>query len=348
MAMYATIGAPAINRIPLVTNQAILAIEPDPSVVDAWFLYYAFRHAARRLASYNVQTTQKNVSKAIMERFPIPLPPLEEQRAIAFVLRAVQQTKDATEKVIAALQELKRSLLRHLFTFGPAPVTKTDKVELKETEFGPVPARWVECSLEECADIQTGITKGRHLEGVGIIEVPYLRVANVQDGYIDLSEIKTIEIRHGEVDRYRLRKGDVLLTEGGDLDKLGRGYVWRGEIDICVHQNHIFAVRPHQALLSSEYLAFLIQSPYGKAYFLKVGHRTTNLASINRTKLAGFPVLLPSLDEQRAIVELISGVEAKLAAEQSHREALVRVFNAALRDLMTGKRRVGLPEAPRG
>jgi hypothetical protein len=102
--------------------------------------------------------------------------------------------------------------------------------------------------------------------------------------------MKSISIRPSEINRYRLHIGDVVLTEGGDFDKLGRGFIWRGELELCVHQNHVFAVRPHRDHLLPEFFAYLAQSAYGKAYFLQVAHKTTNLASINVTKLKGFAI----------------------------------------------------------
>jgi type I restriction enzyme S subunit len=132
-----------------------------------------------------------------------------------------------------------------------------------------------------------------------------LRVANVQDGYLDLSLIKLIEVEESNIDRYLLKPGDVLLTEGGDFDKLGRGAIWQGEINPCLHQNHIFVVRPKDELLMPEFLSHLTGSAYGKSYFLKCSKQSTNLASINSTQLKEFPVLLPPLMEQKKIVEAI-------------------------------------------
>jgi len=106
--------------------------------------------------------------------------------------------------------------------------------------------------LSECAEVQTGVAKGRRLTSADTISVPYLRVANVQDGFLDLSEIKRIDIRETELNRYLLQAGDVLLTEGGDFDKLGRGFVWNDELPSCVHQNHIFAVRANRHIINPE------------------------------------------------------------------------------------------------
>ena len=109
---------------------------------------------------------------------------------------------------------------------------------------GDIPAEWRKTQLRHCAAIKSGITLGKKYEKTdSLVERPYLRVANVQDGYVDLSVLTTIEVTQDEDLKYRLRAGDVLMTEGGDRDKLGRGCVWHGEIEPCLHQNHIFAVQ---------------------------------------------------------------------------------------------------------
>ena len=179
-----------------------------------------------------------------------------------------------------------------------------------------IPSGWKKKPLEHVAFIQTGIAKGaKKLKNP--VELPYLRVANVQDGFLNLSIIKTIEIDKTQIDRYLLQIGDVLLTEGGDFDKLGRGSVWKGEIDKCVHQNHVFVARPKPGVIVPEYLSLLTGSPYGKSYFLKCSKQSTNLASINSTQLKEFPVLLPPIDEQIAIANLLSNWD--LAIEKTER-----------------------------
>ena len=174
-----------------------------------------------------------------------------------------------------------------------------------------------------------------------MVQVPYLRVANVQDGRLDLSEMKEISIRRSEVERYRLQTGDVVLTEGGDFDKLGRGFMWRGELELCVHQNHVFAVRPDRIRLLPEFFAYLAQSAYGKAYFLKVAHKTTNLACINSTKLKAFPVLIPpTVNEQQEIVDILDAIDRKVALHERKRTILEDLFKTLLHKLITGEIRV--------
>lgn len=174
-----------------------------------------------------------------------------------------------------------------------------------------IPDKWKKLPLDHVAHVQTGLAKGKK-DIKNARALPYLRVANVQDGYLDLSLIKSIEVEESNIDRYLLKPGDVLLTEGGDFDKLGRGAIWQGEIDACLHQNHIFVVRTKNDLLMSEFLSLLTGSAYGKAYFLKCSKQSTNLASINSTQLKEFPVLLPPLTEQRKIVEAVNAWDSAI------------------------------------
>ncbi|PKD39473.1 restriction endonuclease subunit S [Methylomonas sp. Kb3] len=202
-----------------------------------------------------------------------------------------------------------------------------------------LPKGWKKLSLAMVAEVRTGVAKGKqNLKNP--VELPYLRVANVQDGYIDISNIKTIQIEQDQIERYSLKAGDVLMTEGGDFDKLGRGDVWNGEISPCLHQNHVFAVRTDHSILTPHFLAALSASRYGKAYFLSCAKKSTNLASINSTQLKEFPVLLPPTDEQQKITRIlsvwdqaISTTEKLLTNSQQQKKALIQ-------QLLTGKQRL--------
>lgn len=159
--------------------------------------------------------------------------------------------------------------------------------------------------LDEIAEISGGITKGRDLSQQKTITLPYLRVANVQNGYLDLSQMKDIEVKLNEVDKYLLQEGDVLYTEGGDRDKLGRGTVWKNEIPRCVHQNHVFKARLNQERALPQYVAYWSMSVYARDYFFKKGKQSVNLASINKTVLSALILPMPSLEEQASIINNI-------------------------------------------
>ncbi|PNI06239.1 restriction endonuclease subunit S [Vibrio diazotrophicus] len=206
-----------------------------------------------------------------------------------------------------------------------------------------VPNGWNRKPLLKVADIRTGVAKGK--KGLkDPIQVPYLRVANVQDGHIDLSEVKTIEIERHQLERYSLQAGDVLMTEGGDFDKLGRGDVWQGQISPCLNQNHVFAVRTDHKILLPYFLAALSGSSYGKTYFLSCAKRSTNLASINSTQLKEFPVLLPPLPEQQKIAKILSTWDKTIATTEKLIATSQQQKKALMQQLLAGKKRLVNPE----
>lgn len=200
------------------------------------------------------------------------------------------------------------------------------------------PKDWRIRELGEVAVIQTGLAKGKNNIKDPVI-LPYLRVANVQDGYFDLSEVKTIEVSRAEIERYRVRPSDVLMTEGGDFDKLGRGHIWKGQIDPCLHQNHIFVVRPDSQLLKPEFLVILSSSPYGRRYFLTCAKQTTNLASINATQLREFPVLLPPMNQQEEIAKLIGCWDCAIEQIENLISAKVDTKRGLMQQLLSGRKR---------
>lgn len=166
-----------------------------------------------------------------------------------------------------------------------------------------LPQGWRWIKLARMSEIVGGVTKGRNLKGQNLVSVPYLRVANVQDGYLDLSSIKMIDVPSTDVQKYQLIKGDILYTEGGDKDKLGRGTIWNDEIENCIHQNHIFRSRLYHEKISPKYIAYFSQTQEAKNYFFKNAKQTTNLASINLKVLSNLPIPLPPIDEQIQIIQ---------------------------------------------
>ena len=212
----------------------ILVVRPRPGVLGTFLL--GLLHS-RVFRAHAVATTHgvnhPRTSWVGLSTFSSALPPLEDQERIAAVLVSLQQGIAAEQAASEATVDLKRAAMNTLISRG---LSSGDVVE---TPHGTLPAQWRVRHLGECSAVQSGVTKGRNLSASESIEVPYLRVANVQDGRLDLSEIKTIAIRPDELQRYLLRDRDVLLTEGGDLDKLGRGFIWRSEIQGCPPEPHL-------------------------------------------------------------------------------------------------------------
>lgn len=216
----------------------------------------------------------------------------------------------------------------------------------RPTELGSLPADWDVIELAKRATIQSGIAKNANAVLRDPVAVPYLRVANVQDGYLDLREVALIEIERSDLNRYAVLPGDVLMNEGGDLDKLGRGALWHGQIDPCVHQNHVFVVRCKTGLVP-EYLNAWTSTAQARRYFMLAGRQTTNLASINKTSLGELTVAVPPTEvEQREIAKAISDADALIDALEQLLTKKRQIKQSAMQELLTGKRRLPGFEQP--
>lgn len=202
-------------------------------------------------------------------------------------------------------------------------------------------------ALADVAEIAAGITLGRKTKDTDLVDVPYLRVANVQDGHLALKELKTVSASRREIEKWALRDGDLLLTEGGDLDKLGRGACWREQVPVCIHQNHIFRVRFPRDRFDPDFVSFQIGSPYGKAYFLAHAKKTTGIASINQRVLGRFPLISPPIGQQRRIAARLKAqlAEAASATDASREQCkeVDRLSAAAYREAFSQVVPVAVP-----
>jgi type I restriction enzyme S subunit len=201
------------------------------------------------------------------------------------------------------------------------------------------PQAWALSHFDDLFVIVSGVTLGQKVSPDEAVDLPYLRVANVQRGYLELGLIKKITVRRSDEERYALRGGDVLMTEGGDWDKLGRAAIWREEIAGCIHQNHIFRVRPPSKEISPEWVITYVNSALGRSFFEDASKQTTNLASINMSQLRGCPFPLPPLAEQRRIVAKVDELmmicdrlETEIAKSDGARSRLLDTLLSAALD----------------
>ena len=311
------------------------------------FIYYVllsevFRKQVELSWSFG---TQQNIGMGVIERLKAPLPSFDEQHLIAAYLdascAAIDAAVSAKRRQLDTLDALRKSIIQRAVTQG---IVKNDALESTGNVWlEQIPRGWKLVSLKRIAEIRGGLTLGKQYEGE-LIERPYLRVGNVQDGHLDLADVSVIELPASVAAGVELCPDDVLMTEGGDLDKLGRGHLWRGELAGCLHQNHIFAVRCFPHKLKPMFLAYATAAQYGRDYFEATGKKTTNLANTNATKVGQFPIPLPPLAEQETIcahlddktaeVDRISAtIQAQIATLTAYRKSLIH-------ECVTGQRRV--------
>ena len=320
-------------------NQRVCRVILKSDIYHPKLLDYALPGYLKAINDMTSSVTVKHLSSKSIAEIPLPLPPMEQQKRI---VAEIEKQFSRLDEAVANLKRVKANLKRYKAAVLKAAVegrlveTEAERArregrsfetgaqllqriletrrsqwqgkgKYKEpavpdtTDLPELPEGWVWARLDAIAALKGGITVDSKRQDQTARVVPYLRVANVQRGYLDLSEVKTISAPASDIESLRLRLGDILFNEGGDRDKLGRGWIWEDQLADCIHQNHVFRAR----LVAADVLPKLVSwwgNTFGKDYFQREGKQTTNLASINLTKLSAFPVPLPPLAEQQRIV----------------------------------------------
>ena len=344
-------------------NQRVCRVIPFTNNYTDKFLVICLQPYLNAINSETSAVTVKHLSSKTIQQIPLPLPPLPEQRAIVSKIEqlfsdldnGIENFKKAQEqlkiyrqavlknacegKLVPTEAELARNEGRD---YEPADVLlarilkerrekwngkgKYKEPAAPDTNGLPkLPRGWCWARFDSLADLKGGFTKNSKRILSNARKIPYLRVANIQRGYLDLNEVKEIEAQESVISELLLRPGDILFTEGGDRDKLGRGCVWQGEILECIHQNHVFRARLYSTEASNKIISWF-GNTYGQIYFMREGKQTTNLASINLTKLSAFPVPLPPLAEQHRIV---AEVERCLSVSDKMEETIAQSLKKA-------------------
>jgi type I restriction enzyme S subunit len=310
----------------------------DQLLTEILALYLLQAHVRQHLVAKMEGTTgRQRLPRSVLLTLPIPLPPLPEQRAIARVLRAVQLAREATERVIAATRELKKSLMRHLFTHGPVPVDAADQVPMQETDIGPIPAHWRVVRLGEIFEIQQGKALSPQARA-GNRKRPFLRTSNVLWGRIDLTVLDEMHFEPREEQSLALRSGDLLVCEGGDI---GRTAMWEGQLPLCLYQNHLHrlrAIRDHG--VEPAFYMYWMQAAWTLFGLYGGSANRTTIPNLSRSRLASFAVPSPPLPEQQEIARILQAVDRKIAAEEARKQALDALFKTLLHELMTARRRL--------
>lgn len=223
-----------------VTGNA-MCLDDLRSDVEIEYLYYCLKHYDfKNIIS---GSAQPQITRQGMEKIYIMLCSQEEQKDIVNKLKKTEKIIKLTKQKLQSLDNLIKARFVEMFE------NKTEYDQFR---------------LEEIADIVSGITKGRKTKCGELREVPYMAVSNVKDGYIDWTTVKTILATEDEIIQYKLLPDDVLMTEGGDPDKLGRGAIISLPPKDCIHQNHIFRVRLDETRILPRYFSAYLQSPQAK------------------------------------------------------------------------------------
>lgn len=309
----------------VVSNEFPTYLADPERLLPEYFAIWASRPEvwaeAESISSGTAANSRFRLAEDAFEAFEIELPPVNQQHDIVAAVRR------ADAALTSALSERDAAFL--------ALSVATNTLLAAEEAWELLPDGWELKTLAEVADIRSGITKGRKTADA-LHPRPFIRAANVQNGYVKLDEVKTIEVTDKELERFALLEGDVLMIEGGNAEHLGRGWVWENQVENCLHQNHVFRARPDRGQVLPRYLAYAIAASPARAHCIDSAKRTTNLASINKTQISQMPVVVPPLVAQAEIVEQLDVIRrcGVLAGRMAER---LTVLRAALgEDLVSG------------
>lgn len=279
--------------------------------LDLRYLFYGLIQA--RLDQHTIVTSIPGLNRDAIYRTEIPLPSLAEQKRIAAILDKADAIRRRRQESLATVDCLSHALFLEMF--GPGSRSKQQETVVP---------------IKECAIVQGGIALSQERQTLSL-QVPYLRVANVFRDRLELGEIKTIGVTDDEFQRTRLRAGDVLVVEGhGNREEVGRSAVWTGEVDPCIHQNHLIRLRADSQKILPEYLNAYINSDEGRSQLFRHGKTTSGLNTISLSNVRDTNVFLPPLSHQMRFVRAINYIR------QTRGECLdmVKHCNALLESLV--------------
>jgi len=330
IAMYgATIGKTAYLKVEAATNQACCAIIFDKEKADSHFYWQYFMFIKEDLISMGSGAGQPNISQKIIRDLNIPFPPLREQKKIAEILSTVDEKIAFVDKSIEETQTLKKGLMQKLLTEG------IGHTEFKESELGRIPVEWEVMKLKNCSKINVGIATSttEYFVDKGI---PLIRNQNIKENKFDLTDMLYISNDFSKMNKSKVIKENDLLV-------IRTGYPG---ITSVVTKNMegwqtftTLIVRPNKTIINSYFLAYYMNSTFGKTYInkLKAGGAQKNL---NTKSLEKLKISLPSLPEQEQIAKILSTADEKLEILREKKKAYERLKKGLMQKLLTGEVRV--------
>ncbi len=333
-AMYGSIGAVTINKIPVATNQAILGIIINDKKADVEFVYYLLRFLGPLFEKHSKQTTQANLTAKIVKEFKIPLPPLPEQRKIAEILRTVDEAIEKTDLAIERTERLKKGLMQRLLTRG------IRHERFKKTELGEIPEEWRVVKFKEVViSYKNGIYKPRLYYGKGY---PCIRMYNLVSGRVTKEGAPLLDVTPKELEEYGLLPGDIVINRVNTPDLVGKVGVVPQNFGNATFESKNIRVRVNTQKLLPEFFAIYSQTPKYMAQVKALAKIAVAQATITQKDLDNIKLPLPPLSEQKQIAEILLTVDKKLELLRKRREKLERIKRGLMKDLLTGRRRVSV------
>ena len=301
-----------------VCSTDILVFDTKDTTFNKFINYYFDQqHFIEYAISNSKGINLPRVSESIVLNAKCPLPPLPEQQRIVARIESLfsklDEAKDKAQAVVDGFEDRKAAILHKAFT-GELTAGWRTKNSVAYSD-------WKTNVLEEHFDIVGGIQK-KPSRTPKNNPVPYITVANVYRDRIDLSDLRYFEVFEGELEKLQLKYADILIVEGnGSGNEIGRCAMWRDELPICIHQNHIIRIRRKDDSVLPEYVLYYLNSSSGKDIMKERAKTTAGLYNLSTGKIKTIPVPLAPINEQREIVCILDKMieieqQAKDTAEQ--------------------------------
>lgn len=322
--------------------------------INSKFLFYFLRYEflCGKFRGESTQTTNiANINSETLGNYAFPLPPLAEQQRIVEVIESLFEKLDTAKELVQnaldSFENRKAAILHKAFTgeltkmwredqvinnenfakliletikeFKEKEQKKFDKTDLITDDEIPfvLPVEWMWCRLGDIQEVSSGIQKTPKRKP-DKNPIPYLAVANVRRGYVDLDQVKEFEVSNEEVEKFLLKYNDILIIEGnGSANEIGRCAIWKEEIKPCVHQNHIIKSRNYLDLILPEYILYYLNSSMGMELMRSKAKTTAGLFNLSTGKVKEIVIPIPSLPEQKEIVRILDNL---LEKEQKSKE----------------------------
>jgi len=317
-----------------ILSTGFCGIKTSPEVDTAFLKFYfysdIFNNLKNSLCTGAVQVSLNNTNA---KKLLVPLPSLSEQKRIAFALSTVQKAIERTEDVIKATKELKKSMMKHLFTYGPVPIEEAEHVPLKETELGLLPKDWEVVRLGDKGHFQYGYTTSATEEDTG---TKFLRITDIkEDGVVNWDTVP-YGIIDDNLQKFKLFENDILFARIGATT--GKACIIEGKIPNAVFASYLIRFISNKEL-NPKYVFYFTQTREYQE-LVNAGKEGKLKKGLSATELKNFKIPLPPLSEQKKIASILSAIDQKIEAEENKKRALEDLFKSMLNNLMTAKVRI--------
>jgi Restriction endonuclease S subunits len=318
MATRVGLGKATINSIPVAINQDLKALLPyRDNLIPRYLLFFLMSYTSM-IEKAGAGATVKGVTLEYLRKIRVPVPSRPEQERIVAILDAAEELRRLREQADRHTADLIPALFHEMFE-----TLATNK-------------KWPRCRVDQAGEVQLGRQRAPKYQ-TGKWTRPYLRVANVFEDRIDISDLLSMDFDNREFETYRLKDGDILLNEGQSTELVGRPAMWRNEKEGCCFQNTLIRFRGFPDKVVPEFALAVLLSNFRSGEFSKISSKTSNVAHLGAGRFSGMPFPLPPISLQRAFAARVAGIRAMAPNQVSSRRRLDNLFQSLLYRAFRGK-----------